>query len=572
VNPLIWKVLDLAPIRDRDAIRRAYARRLKVTSPEDDAEGFRTLREAYEQALASLDWDWAWEDGDDGDDGQVQPVAGVLVGASDVLTLLQGGVRAFDAGRPPEPSTPHGHEAHERLLADLEQLVAEPGDDAPARLEAALAAIVASPAMEMLAVAVHTEQRIADLIAGHAPRSDALVRPAINAFRWSRDRTGLHGGGAIEAVLDRDADIVFRTGVLRDQGSRRPAFLALTRPLRQGPSWRDRCWPGFEPAMRALLAEINQRRPSLRADVDPETLAAWEERLGRPHLSSTVLWIAVLAPLVPAPLGLMVSPLMALGIYMMGAAACLAACSLWVFGVAPLRRAWRESWEWRAPMWARAGWAPASLALLLLAGFAPARAWATVGVGLCATALALWAVITSEIEADPSPNAWPLPLKLLVGQSVLAVWWGFLMTVAPEATPPAATAAFVGAVIASAAGASSLPVLWYRWTVRPLRLALILGLAGAAIWTALQLLDPREATGAAALAAAATAAVVLAHRPAAGGLGSTALQWRYRIQAFSLFPMVGAGTELGWLKVSGLWLLAGVAVALIGAVVVEKDL
>jgi hypothetical protein len=574
VNPQIWEVLDLAPVRDRDAIRRAYARRLKVTSPEDDAEGFRTLREAYEQALAALDWDWAWED-DDGQDQQDledQPpsVAGVFADAADVLALLQGGVRAFDAGRRADPSTLHGHEAHERLLTELERLVAD-GDDAPVRLEAALAAVLASPAMEELAVAVHTEQHVAHLIADNAPRSDALVRPAINAFRWSRDRTGLHGGGAIEAVLDRDADIIFRTGLLRDQGPRRPAFLALTRPLNRGPSWRDRCWPGFEPAMGAVLAQIN-RRPSLRADVDPETLAAWEERLGRPHLSPLVLWIAVLAPLVPAPLGLMTSPLMALGIYMMGAAACLAVSSLWIFGVLPLRRRWRESWEWRAPIWARAGWAPFSLALLLLASLAPVNAWATAGVGLCAAALALWAVVTSELEVDPSPKAWPLPLRLVVGQSILVVWWGFLMMVAPEATPPAATAAFIGAVVASAAGASSLPILWYRWTVRPLRFALILALSGAAVWTALQLLDAREATGGAALAAAATAAVIFAHRPAAGGLGPTALQWRYRVQAFSLFVMVGAGTELGWLKVTGLWLLAGVAVALVGAIALEKDL
>mgnify|MGYP002783566809 CR=1 FL=1 len=49
-----WGVLGVEPASDALAIKRAYAKKLKVTRPDDDPDGYQQLRHAYEVAL-----DWA---------------------------------------------------------------------------------------------------------------------------------------------------------------------------------------------------------------------------------------------------------------------------------------------------------------------------------------------------------------------------------------------------------------------------------------------------------------------------------------------------------------------------------
>lgn len=50
-----WAVLDIAPTQDARQIKRAYAARLKVVRPDEDATGFQALREAYEWATAQCE-------------------------------------------------------------------------------------------------------------------------------------------------------------------------------------------------------------------------------------------------------------------------------------------------------------------------------------------------------------------------------------------------------------------------------------------------------------------------------------------------------------------------------------
>lgn len=49
---MIFHILQIPETKDEDAIRKAYRECLKFTNPEDDAEGFKRLRQAYEEGIA----------------------------------------------------------------------------------------------------------------------------------------------------------------------------------------------------------------------------------------------------------------------------------------------------------------------------------------------------------------------------------------------------------------------------------------------------------------------------------------------------------------------------------------
>ena len=67
-----WEILQIAPTGDERAIRRAYAKLLKSTRPDDDAEGYQRLREAFDEALLRAPYideeedadDWSWDNAD----------------------------------------------------------------------------------------------------------------------------------------------------------------------------------------------------------------------------------------------------------------------------------------------------------------------------------------------------------------------------------------------------------------------------------------------------------------------------------------------------------------------------
>jgi hypothetical protein len=557
----IWATLGLAPVRDRDAIRRAYARRLKVTNPEDDAEGFQTLRAAYEEALASLDWDWDWVDEDSGpSDVAVAPVE----------TIIRPRIEPIQATATP----PARHAAHAALVDGLEALLKDGSPSAD--LDTAFAKVLASPDLDDVAVQADTEARIMQLILDHPPASDPLVRRAINAFGWSRAGVISRRDAGVNAVLDRDADIIFRTGLNSESGMH-AAFAALSKPLGRGAVWQARLSPVLEDHVRELLREIDTRRPSLAFDLDGDTLAWWRDRLSRPHLAAWMRWFVGGLPLVAAGISCLFPPLSLLKVLLVWAVVqgvTLATAGLYLYAFLKPQAWWRENWAWRAPLWVRAGWGPASVILVLLAGALPVHPAVLALVVLLGAGLLLWCSMGGQ--PDTRDGAYPWLVRTLMANSYLIGWWLVMLSTVQSPIAPQLIAATGFATYIAMAGAGTLIDAWHGELPRLTRRLALAGLALASLLAAFGLADwmrdPDQTDFPTYLVGLVTA-VVLAQRPAMAGLGETALRARHYLMWFALIALraIGASIEGGWTAIGGLWLLAGVMIGLIGLLFVELE-
>lgn len=177
----IWRHLGIPKTESEAEVRRAYAERLKTTHPEDDPEGFKRLRSAYERAMQQIRWRAnyapmdAEADAQDWDDEEREEVEGAATPRARPQD------NAPTVVLEPLPAPDPELVAHDALRHKLEQAVA--ANASPWEIQAAFQALVSNPAMERLPVYAATERWIANLIRryeGGGPLFDS----AIAHFKW----------------------------------------------------------------------------------------------------------------------------------------------------------------------------------------------------------------------------------------------------------------------------------------------------------------------------------------------------------------------------------------------------
>lgn len=209
-----WEQLGIAPTRDLVAIKRAYAVRLKVTRPDDDAEAYQALRGAYERAQY---WARYIEDevAEGEDDATAESPEATAVAAPAVEAPAP---EAPPAPAEPEPElepdpewlgldTPSADETPEALTQRSFDCWQAGGDQALVeawpQIEAALSRLPLSQRAEASA-------RFADLVISVPHLPYAFLQPLQSHFGWLGDfRTDrLIGPARAEALRNALADVV----------------------------------------------------------------------------------------------------------------------------------------------------------------------------------------------------------------------------------------------------------------------------------------------------------------------------------------------------------------------------
>ena len=477
-----WEVLGIERTSDAREIRRAYAARLKVTHPEDDAEGFQRLRMAYEFALA-----WGTR----------------LV---DPATAASAEVAIEDDAVPDEQARPADDPlvlAQQQTLAELARHLSATTPLDVERAQALLASAVDDERMDRLDLLQKTETQLAEMLAGSIPRSDPLLAVAEKKFEWTARREERSLPYSAREVIARLVDVEWldRLTTYVDEEAR--AYARLMAPARP----RERLvhayllhsgsWPEIE-----LIHKLENEHPRLLDAMPEENVEWWRRFESLPKFSLSTVLVGLVVGLFAV---------VALGDehgdytpYLWLMPACGLAFGLFRYYAIDWPIMWTmQRWYGAPPRWFTIGWFGASIALMFAALPARATPWLGWFIALLAGATALWAQIAAgprpSIFANDDTVLWNSRLIRAVVLNLVAVaWLGFTTRDIPDAFSTPLNLTILAALTASGLGRdvqvqtfqSALDSRWQTGAcVLAILLAIVLGVlvigfAGRPAWQA----------------------------------------------------------------------------------------
>jgi hypothetical protein len=377
----VWEILGIAPTNDAQQLRRAYMRKLKVTNPEDDAEAFKRLREAYEFALSMGAYAVESDVDQDADESPATPVAHEVASAPE------------SPAPPPDPAVAALDNALAVLAAELRRR--RKRDEA--KLPDLLQEILRAENLERLDLLQTVDERLAELLAHAIPRSDPLLALASDRLEWESREQDASLSPHAHRVVARLKELAHLERLTTGDSEEARAWARLAAPPNPLVRWlqayvlNHSSWPEL-----TLIGHLEMEHPAMLRKLDADNVAWWKRFETRPRL--TAFTVGVCAAL---------CVVVGVAAYSFGEGRVDPTRAYWAvfyaaigFGVLGLLRIYAIEWpiilverRWNGemPRWLAYGWIgelPTLLLLGVLARWIPWFAWSIAGSAVVTALLA----------------------------------------------------------------------------------------------------------------------------------------------------------------------------------------